>query len=354
GIDYGLAKTATLIHAARDEVDNSMLFDAGDMIQGTPLANYVAKVDPIEEGEVHPQIQAMNSLEYDVGVVGNHEFNYGLDFLDIVINGADYPIVNANVYKADEPEETYFEPYEIVEKEIIDNTGEVSTVNVGVIGFTPPQIMVYDKEHLTGEVITEDIVETAEKFVPQMKEEGADVVIALAHSGLDVNEEGKHKSGNAVYDLAKVDNIDAVLFGHAHENFPGDSTFDNREGINNETGHIHGVPAVMAGHWGNHVGVLDLALVLNDDGQWIVDKESSKSQLISDTAYTLDDETIVNDVKTYHEATLEYVTEKIGETEIPLYSFFTRVMDDSSTQIVNMAQIDFATNWIEENAPEYS
>src|SRR5699024_7048126 len=166
GIDYGLAKTATLIHAARDEVDNSMLFDAGDMIQGTPLANYVAKVDPIEEGEIHPQIQAMNSLEYDVGIVGNHEFNYGLDFLDIVINGAEHPIVNANVYKADEPEENYFEPYEIVEKEIVDNTGEVSTVNVGVIGFTPPQIMVYDKEHLTGEVITEDIVETAEKFVP--------------------------------------------------------------------------------------------------------------------------------------------------------------------------------------------
>jgi len=354
GIDYGLAKTATLIHAARDEVDNSMLFDAGDMIQGTPLANYVAKVDPIEEGEVHPQIQAMNSLEYDVGVVGNHEFNYGLDFLDIVINGADYPIVNANVYKADEPEETYFEPYEIVEKEIIDNTGEVSTVNVGVIGFTPPQIMVYDKEHLTGEVITEDIVETAEKFVPQMKEEGADVVIALAHSGLDVNEEGKHKSGNAVYDLAKVDQIDAVLFGHAHENFPGDSTFDGQEGIDNETGHIHGVPSVMPGHWGNHLGIVDLSLTQDESGNWVVDKEQSHSELVEVTEDTPVDEDIVNGVKPYHEATLDYVTEKIGETDIPLHSYFTRVMDDSSTQIVNMAQMDFADKWIDENAPEYS
>src|SRR5699024_2149239 len=102
GIDYGLAKTATLIHAARDEVDNSMLFDAGDMIQGTPLANYGAKVDPLEEGEVHQQIQAMNTLEYDVCIVGNHEFNYGLDFLDLVISGPNHPIVNANVYKADE------------------------------------------------------------------------------------------------------------------------------------------------------------------------------------------------------------------------------------------------------------
>src|SRR5699024_11719737 len=72
------------------------------------------------------------------------------------------------------------------------------------------------------------------------------------------------KSGNAVYDLAKVDQIDAVLFGHAHENFPGDSKFDGQEGIDNETGHIHGVPSVMPGHWGNHLGIVDLSLTQDE------------------------------------------------------------------------------------------
>lgn len=354
GIDYGLAKTATLIHEARDEVENSMLFDVGDMIQGTPLANYVAKVNPLKEGEIHPQIQAMNTLEYDAGTLGNHEFNYGLEFLGQVMDGANYPIVNANVYHADQPEENYYKPYEIIEKEIVDNEGETSVIQVGVIGFTPPDIMVYDKEHLTGKVITEDMVETAEKFIPEMKENGADIVIALAHSGLDIHEEGQYKSGNAVYDLAKVDDIDAILFGHAHENFPGDSHFDNQEGINNETGHIHGVPAVEPGFWGSHLGLIDLALVQDGDGQWMADKESSVSEIIPVTVDTPVDDTIVNDVQPYHEATLDYVTEKIGETDIPLHSYFTRVMDDASTQIVNMAQTDFAEKWLEDNAPEYS
>lgn len=354
GVDYGLAKTATLIHEAREEVDNSMLFDAGDMIQGTPLANYVAKVEPLQKGDVHPLIEAMNTLAYDVGITGNHEFNYGLDFLDIVMDGADFPIVNANVYKDDDSGDNYFKPYEIIEKEIVDDQGEKSTVKVGVLGFTPPQIMVYDKEHLTGEVITEDIPDTAKKFVPQIKEEGADVVIALAHSGLDINEEGNKKAGNAVYDLAKVDGIDAVLFGHAHEDFPGASKFDDQKGINNETGHIHGVPSVMAGHWGNNLGVLDLELLEDSNGKWVVDKENSSSKLTSVTVDTPVDEKIASDVKPYHEATLDYVSKKIGETEIPLYSFFTRVRDDSVTQIVNKAQKDFGEKWVKENAPEYS
>ena len=80
-IEFGLARTAQLIKDARAEQPNSMLFDAGDLIQGNPLADYVAKVKGLKDGETHPVIGAMNHLKYDAGILGNHEFNYGLDLL---------------------------------------------------------------------------------------------------------------------------------------------------------------------------------------------------------------------------------------------------------------------------------
>ena len=77
----GLAKTATLVKEAREEVKNSVLVDNGDLIQGNPLATYKAKIDPLEEGEIHPAIKAMNLMGYDMATLGNHEFNYGLEYL---------------------------------------------------------------------------------------------------------------------------------------------------------------------------------------------------------------------------------------------------------------------------------
>ena len=97
----GLAKTAALIAAARDEVHNTILFDNGDLIQGSPLGDYVAYEKGIPEGVRHPIVAAMNGLGYLCGTLGNHEFNYGLDFLGKALAGAEFPVVCANVLKTD-------------------------------------------------------------------------------------------------------------------------------------------------------------------------------------------------------------------------------------------------------------
>ena len=247
----GLAKTATLIKAARKEAPNTLLFDNGDLIQGTPLGDYKARVDVLESGEIHPVYQAMNLMGYDAANIGNHEFNYGLGFLETALSGADFPYVNANVYGAG-GKENYFEPYVILEREVTDEAGETHTLNVGVIGFVPPQIMTWDKSNLQGKVVAKDIVETAEKFVPEMREAGADIVVAVPHSGFEAGER-QGMDENAVLYLSEVEGIDAIMFGHAHSIFPSEQ-FEDYPGADLEAGTINGVPSVMPGFLGRPSG----------------------------------------------------------------------------------------------------
>jgi 2',3'-cyclic-nucleotide 2'-phosphodiesterase / 3'-nucleotidase / 5'-nucleotidase len=362
-IDYGLNRTAKLITQARSEVTNSMLFDAGDLLQGNPLADYVAKVKKLGETEVHPVFQAMDLLDYDAGIVGNHEFNYGLDFLDNALEEAPYKFVNANIYKDDGDSDSsndvnYFKPYEIINKVVVDDAGVEQTIKVGVIGFAPPQIMQWDKDNLTGKVIAKDIVETANKFIPEMKAAGADIIVAIAHSGCDIAADGLLEAENAVYSLSKVSGIDALLFGHAHLNFPGDASFNGKTGIDNVDGHINNVPAMEAGFWGNNLGVMDLELQ-NVDGKWQVANSKAALRPLTKTvngvkSSTIDgpNQTITDVVADVHAGTLDYVRGKIGETSSAMYSYFSRVMDDPTIQIVNNAQTDYVKSWIETNRPD--
>ncbi|WML46667.1 hypothetical protein RCG23_13510 [Neobacillus sp. PS3-34] len=195
-INYGLSKTASLIQQARSEVDasNSMLFDAGDLLQGNPMADYVAKVRGLTDTDVHPMFRAMAKLHYDAGIPGNHEFNYGLPYLNTALKNVPYPFLNANIYVDDHDndptnDQNYFTPYKIIDKTFKDNAGNTQTVKVGVVGFAPPQILQWDKDNLEGKVIVKDIVQTANKYVAEMKANGAQVIVAIAHSGCDVTNE---------------------------------------------------------------------------------------------------------------------------------------------------------------------
>ena len=131
---------------------------------------------------------AMNTLGFDASTLGNHEFNYGLDFLMKALAGANFPVVSANVAKKlganPREDETLLKPYVILDREVTDGAGNTHPIRVGLIGFVPPQIMTWDRRHLEGNVNTRDIVEAAKAWVPQMREEGCDIVLALSHSGI--------------------------------------------------------------------------------------------------------------------------------------------------------------------------
>ncbi|MEM7303722.1 MAG: bifunctional 2',3'-cyclic-nucleotide 2'-phosphodiesterase/3'-nucleotidase [Pseudomonadota bacterium] len=343
----GLSRTATLIKAIRDEATNSMLVDNGDFLQGNPMGDYIAYERGMKEGDMHPVITAMNTLGFEASTLGNHEFNYGLDFLMKSLAGASFPVVSANVAKgklgASPREDTLFvKPYVILDKKVKDGAGNEHAIKIGIIGFVPPQIMNWDKRHLEGKANARDIIETAKAWVPEMKEAGADVIIALSHSGIGAP---NHTDGmeNASVPLAEVDGIDALMTGHSHLVFPAE-TYKDFAGVDAAKGTIHGKPATMGGFWGSHLGVIDLMLE-RSGSEWKIVSSSSEARPIykRDGRKRLplvdDQQAVLDSVKADHEATLAYVRRSVGKTSAPLHSYFALVADDPSVQIVSQAQL---------------
>ena len=343
--EFGLEYTASLIGAARAEKKNVLLFDNGDLIQGNPLGDYVARVQPLKAGEVHPMLRAMQGLKYDAWTLGNHEFNYGLDYLDRVLKASPFPVVNANVLNMDGSNR--FTPYLIQRRVMTDSEGRPAVVNVGIIGFTPPQILQWDKASLEGKVKVMDVLEAANRFVPQMKAKGADVIVALNHAGIDRGEYmvGQEQTGAS---LTKVPGIDVVLTGHSHLEFPS-ATYKDVAGADIAKGTINGKPVAMPGFWGNNLGVLDLKLSYDPRSRkWSVTDSVSALRPIWDKAnkksLVQPDPTVAAAVKAQHEGTLTYVRGKVADLTAPINSYWALVQDDPSVQLVSNAQIAYVGN----------
>lgn len=373
----GVDRTATLIRQARKEFANTLLVDNGDTIQGTAFADYQALVKPIGCGETLGIYKIMNALGYDAGGIGNHEFNYGLPFLNQVTGsqfkvdgvkegkpcaGPNFPLVLSNLYskKTGQP---LFAPYRIIDKKITatgpDGKRIETTVKVGVIGFTPPTIMSWDKRWLDGKVYTTGVVEAAQKYIPQMKKEGAELVVALSHGSMDPTPHTPAQE-DANYHLAKVEGIDVMLMGHAHQLFPNaQSTVAgfNAEGVDKARGIAHGVPAVMAGQWGKYLGVVRLHL--KHDGQrWIVEKDrtvvEARPTQTGPGTFVAPDPEVLGLVAKEHEATIKYVKTPVGSTAFRMSTYFADVGDTAALEIVNQAQTDYVRKYVKANLPQYA
>ena len=339
--NVGLAKTAVLIEDAKKENSNVLLVDNGDTIQGTPLGTYKAIVNPIKDGEQHPMYAALQKLGFDAGTLGNHEFNYGLDYLKKVISTAGMPIVNANVVDPKTGAFVY-DPYKIIKKTYTDKNGRPVDVNIGVTGIVPPQILSWDKANLEGKVKVNDSVEAIQAIIPEMRKAGADVVLVLSHSGIgdDKYEKGEENEG---YQIASLPGVDAVVTGHSHAEFPsgnGTGFYEKYAGVDGVNGKINGTPVTMAGKYGDHLGVIDLNLRYTD-GKWSVVGSKAAIRKI-DTKSQAADERITAIAKESHEGTVKYVRQQVGTTSAPITSYFALVKDDPSVQIVNNAQIWYA------------
>ncbi|MCV3271343.1 bifunctional 2',3'-cyclic-nucleotide 2'-phosphodiesterase/3'-nucleotidase [Roseobacter sinensis] len=343
----GLARTAALIQDIRNEASNALLIDNGDFLQGNPMGDYIAYERGMKEGDMHPIIQAMNTLGFDASTLGNHEFNYGLDFLMKSLAGANFPVVCANVALelGSDPtqDKTLIPPYVILDHTVTDGAGTEHPIKVGLIGFVPPQIMTWDRRHLDGKVQARDILESAQAYLPQMKEAGADIIVVLSHSGIG-SPNATEGMENAAVPLAGLEGVDAILTGHSHLVFPSPE-YDGFAGVDVGAGTVMGTPATMGGFWGSHMGLIDL-LIEKDGNEWRVVSATSEARPISKrnedrsvTALVESDETVLASVQTDHDETLTYVRRAVGKTDAPLHSYFALVADDPSVQIVSIAQL---------------
>lgn len=341
----GLAKTASLIKVAQAEAKNSLLFDNGDFLQGSSLGDYIAYKKGLRAGETHPMLAAMNALPYLCGTLGNHEFNYGLEFLDHGVAKAEFPLVCANVERVGGG--ALVDAWRLFEQSFEDEAGNRHVLQIGVIGFVPPQIMQWDKANIDGRLAATDVVDAAERHLPDLLDAQPDLVIALCHSGI-AGGERRGMEENAALHLSKIEGIDVILTGHQHLVFPGGKAFDGIPGVDNVKGALNGKPACQPGFWGSHLGIVDLELEKRGE-RWRVADFKVEAKPIYERApdrkivpKAAAEPAILATVKADHEATLAYMREPVGNTASPINSYFALVTDDPSIQIVAEAQIAYA------------
>ena len=376
----GFERTATLITQARQEFPNTLLLDNGDTIQGTALSDYQALVNPVSCSQPLAIYKVMNAAGFEGGGIGNHEFNYGLPFLSQVTGnrfnvdgladpaaqptckGPSFPQVLANVnsVKTSAP---LFQPYTIINKTVTatgpDGKPVTGIVKVGIIGFTPPTIMSWDKRWLDGKVYTVGVKEAAEKYIPEMRAKGADLVVVISHGGLDDSAYSPTME-NGSYHLSKVAGVDAMLIGHSHQIFPNATSTVaqfNLPGVDKAGGTVNGVPTVMANYWGKHLGVIKFDLTY-DGKTWTIDKTKTivqaRSTQNADKSYVAVDPTVAAAIATEHQATIDYVKTPIGSTDFEMSSYFADVGDPGAIELVNQAQADYVAKYVAANLPQYA
>ena len=380
----GFERTATLIQRARAEFPNTFLFDSGDTIQGSVLADYQALVKPVGCDDELAIYRAMDAIGYDGGTAGNHEFNYGLGFLSQATGtpmnvdggrtghcaGPHFPLVLANVDSVRDGK-PIFQPWTVVTKTIDAYQPDGSKVRVplriGIIGFTPPPIMQWDKQNLAGKVTVTGVVEAAQKYLPQLQAQHPDLIVAILHGGIDTAPYTPAMENGGWY-LAGVPGIDVLLLGHSHTEFPGPH-YAGMKDVDAKRGLVRGVPAVMGGFFGKDLGVVQQVLDRRQ-GRWVVDRSLSHSEVrpictatasankstakspTQKAACVPADPQIAPLLDRTQAAAIAYVNTPIGESTVRLSSYFADEGNMTALAVVNAAEADYVRRELPRTHPE--
>ncbi|MGX4686110.1 bifunctional metallophosphatase/5'-nucleotidase [Vagococcus sp. JNUCC 83] len=238
-LPFGLSKAVTAIKKEQQKQDSSIVLnDNGDFLQGSPMSYYLSKKENSKQ-----VADIMNSVGYDVGVLGNHEFNYGVDYLLDTVSQLNYPIVCANILNENNDPLTG-QAYVILEK---------NGLKIAILGLTTPYIPNWEQPETIKGLTFLSALEIAKHYVPKLREQ-ADVVIVSYHGGfekdLTTGEPTENLTGeNEGYDIVtQVEGIDAFVTGHQHRVIAEK---------------IKGTPVTQPGDKAKHVG--KITLTLSDD-----------------------------------------------------------------------------------------
>ncbi|MGP4039441.1 bifunctional metallophosphatase/5'-nucleotidase [Gracilibacillus sp. D59] len=235
----GLAKVASILKKIRKK-NESILIDNGDFIQGSPFTYFFAKKRPDQPS---PMIRIANHLNYDLAVIGNHEFNYGLDYLQKAVAVSDFPWLSANIIDKKTNQPFLGKPY-IIKK--------IAGVRFAILGLTTHYIPNWEDPNHIESLIFEDACQSAKKWVTTIREtEEPDVMVVSYHGGLErdpqTGERTEDLTGeNQGYQICKeVEGIDILITGHQHRFL---------------TEKINGVTVVQPGNNGQAIAEITLTI----------------------------------------------------------------------------------------------
>jgi 2',3'-cyclic-nucleotide 2'-phosphodiesterase (5'-nucleotidase family) len=320
----GLSRAASVVDSLRrTHVGPFVLVDAGDDLQGTALNN-VALRDSLLP---NPVMAAMNAMQYDAAVIGNHEFNFGLGYLNRVIAQARFPMLAANVFRTDGSRA--YRSWVMLEK---------GGVRIAIVGATTPGSMVWDRDKLVGRVEVRDILPSVQAAVTEAREQRADVVIVVLHSGLgggdsyDAAATGVASENVTARVAREVAGIDLIVFGHSHREL-ADST-------------INGVLLTQPRNGAGSVSTSRLTLARSGGGWRVVARRGG----VVRTAGRPEAASVVTATNSAHERAIAYATSPVGSTAVTWRSDSARVRDMAITDLVLEVQRRVAGTDLSSNA----
>lgn len=304
----GLSRSALQIEQAKAEKTACLLFDSGDFLQGSPLADRLAQ-PPSAGHNDHPMITAMNLLGYDAATIGNHDLDFGVDHLAAALSHANFPFVSANLLLPPHVA-SKLKRFVILEREL---SGHDTPLRIGVTGCLP-SITLKGAAGFDPSIACEPVAPALSRAVADMKREGVDLIVVLAHCGREAIEA----------DITPLHGVDIVLGGHTHELLP--SPKQGPVNVpNNQT------PVMISGSLGEYLGQMDLTLT-QERGSWRV--QGGQMQMIQNLPDAPESTEIVAELARHHDETLSAVAKPLGQTTQQIDSFFALVADNSGLQFL--------------------
>jgi 2',3'-cyclic-nucleotide 2'-phosphodiesterase/3'-nucleotidase len=312
----GMVNLAAIIKKIRNECKYSILIDNGDTIQGKPVTDDLYNTLLVKQK--HPLIAAMNYLDYDAMVLGNHEFNFGLKLIDKIKKEANFPLLSANV-KFKKNGADFAKPWIIIER---------GGIKIGIIGLTTPNIPRWDGPKVKAlEFLPLDT--QAEKYYNIIKNK-VDAILVVAHASL----EGRHEnSGSIAKNIAyKIPQIAALLVGHDHQ------TFNTK---------INKIPVLAPSAYAEQLVQLELNFKKSKNSSWQL---TGSNAIFYSAADFEPDPEFVNKFKYAHEKTEAFMKAPLAKVEeyfVPEYEIknekipLARLQDTALIDLINKAQLYF-------------
>ena len=327
----GLSRVASLIDQARAEAEktraSTVLVDNGDSLFGTPLAELPTRIGDPTQAAVP---LAFDLLGYDAIGLGNHDFDFGIDVLSQTVAQMDCSVICSNVRALDPELSLPFSTTTIIHRDLHLGTG-TCPIRLGLLSVLPPHTMKWGAYQLRDKVEIDQMVTSAQRTAASLRDAGCDLVIALAHTGLDPHD-GEDDAENALKPLSTLTELDAIVAGHTHLTLP-----DGR--------HTFAKPIVMPGAHGSHLGIIDLFLTHSaQDGWQITDHSVDLKPIIKRgpdgtvQPQSPEQQTLTEALAPQHERTRRRMAQPVGGTAQSLHSFFSFVTEDRALSLAAWAQ----------------